>query len=104
MNQFKLFFTICNQAIFDLVGTNTPECRQAFIEQLRQYNHGLILDLERQIQEQALRNSTKQHLETELKRLKARQYFIDKHEDMFIQFGYTNMNHMATYNLKVAPL
>ncbi len=103
MNQVKLFFTICNEVILDLVCSNTPESREAFIEKIRAHHKNLIKDLQTKLQDEQLRQSSRNHISIELKRLQARQYFIDKHEDMFIKNGYTNMSYLSTYNLITRP-
>lgn len=87
---YKFSFYVLGIASFvQKADENTPNTRQSFIDALKQK-----LDVDCQVA----------NLPLEHKIATAKKYFVDKHESMFVKYGYVNMQSLSTYNIKVSEI
>lgn len=99
--QYKFTFYELGIASFEkCYSENTPELRKVFIDELLGNIVAKIqvasLELKNADNEKDTANCTREH-----KLALAQKYFVDKHESMFVKYGWVNMQPLSTYNLKV---
>lgn len=83
------FYVLGTESFEQKNDENTPNTRQSFIDDLKQK-----LDADCQVA----------NLPLEHKIATAKKYFVDKHESMFVKYGYVNMQSLSTYNIKVSEV
>lgn len=97
------FYVLGTESFEQKNDENTPSTRQSFIDDLKQK-----LDADCQVANLYLMNDIdkeyNESLQREHKIATAKKYFVDKHESMFVKYGYVNMQSLSTYNIKVSEI